>query len=354
MLNRRGMLGAIAGAGILAAATGAARATTPGAPARAASERVKPRAMPNGGVVAVLAPASPAFRRSDILRGQAVWAGAGYRVRVDENVFWTDGYLAGAPEARAKALQAAFLDPDVDAIQVAGGGFGSTQLIPFLDFDAIRRHPKPFIGRSDITALHLALDRLAGLTTFYGPGLVSVAAPNGSKFTEEGLLRAMSQNAPLGTLPRHPADAFLLTVTEGRVTGELKGGCLWPMCKAIGTPWAPKLDGAILFIEEVDEPPWSIDAHLTHLLQAGLLNRVAGIVIGRMVNCDWSPERPEYPSNLSLDEVIQRRLGPLGVPCLYGIPVGHEQDTLTIPLGVTATLDATRQTLEVRETAFAD
>ncbi len=342
------LAGAAAIAGTCRASDAGGRSTRP-----AAAGILKPRRLPSGGTIAVPAPASPAFLRSEILRGQAVWMQAGYRVRVLDQVYETDGYLAGAPRDRARALQECFRDPGIDAIHVAGGGYGATQLIPSLDFDIIASHPKPFIGRSDITALHLALARYCGLVTLYGPGLVSVASPNGSSFSETGLLRAATDPSPLGLLPRHPSDPFLFTITGGTASGPLRGGCLWPLCKTVGTDWAPQLDGAILFLEETDEPPWSIDAHLTHLIQAGLLDRVAGIVIGRMVNCNWSASRPEYPSNLSLEDVLLRRLGPLGVPCLYGIPVGHEHDTLTIPLGVRATLDATAQTLTFEESAFA-
>lgn len=348
-MDRRTFLGAV-GVGAAAVAALPAAGGDPG-PARRRALR-KGAALEPGAIIGVVAPASTPMRRSDLARGQAFWESRGFRVRVEPQTLERDGYLAGPAARRAEVLQALFADPAVAAVHVAGGGFGSTQLIPHLDFERIARTPKAFIGRSDITALHLALQRQAGLVTFYGPGLASVAPPTGSRFAEEGLLRALTTRGPLGRLPPHPDDAFVQTVRGGRASGPLLGGCLWPLGKAVGTPWAPDLDGAIFFFEETDEPPWSIDAHLTHLEQAGVLERVAGVVVGRMVNCDWSASRPEYPSNLTLDEVLERHFAHRAIPCLYGLPVGHEPQTLTLPLGVQATLDASAGTLTLDEAAL--
>jgi muramoyltetrapeptide carboxypeptidase len=309
----------------------------------------KSKALPAGGTIGVIAPASSAHARSSVLRGVRSWESAGYRVKVSPQAYATDGYLAGSEAQRAQALMEMFTAPDVDAIQVVHGGFGSSKIIPLLDFQRIRQHPKPLIGRSDITALHLAFARLAGLVTFYGPGLADMVAPRGSEFTASAARRAVTSTDALGTLPVHPSDPFLMSIRGGRVTAPLVGGCLWPLCKTIGTPWQPDLRGKVLFVEEVGEPPWSIDAHLTHLSQARVLDGVAGIVIGRLKNCDWSEERPECPSNLALDEVLERHLAPLGVPVLHGVPIGHEADTLTIPLGVQVTLDADAVTLSIDE-----
>jgi len=344
-MERRTFLG-------LAAVAGAASwPRSPGAEAAAPRLR-KPRRLPQGGTIGVVAPASTPFRLSDLLRGKASWEARGFRVRIDEQTFQRDGYLAGTAATRAAALMALFEDPSIDAIQTACGGFGSTQIIPHLDFDRIARQAKPFVGRSDITAIHLALFHRAGLVTFYGPGMANLSPPAGSAFAEAGLQRALTVPQALGRLPHHPDDPFVRTICAGRASGPLLGGCLWPLCKAIGTPWAPRLQSAIFFFEETDEPPWSIDAHLTHLEQAGVLEEVAGVVIGRMVNCEWSPARPEYPSNLSLDEVLDRHFGRRGVPCLWGLPVGHEAQTLTLPLGVRVTLDASAGTLEFDEPAL--
>ncbi len=304
----------------------------------------KPPVLPPGGTVGVVAPASPIHARSDLLRGTRRWEAAGFKVKISPQVFAQDGFLAGSDEARAEALMAMFADPQIDAVQVVHGGYGSTKIIQHLDFNIIQRNPKPFVGRSDITALHLAMARHAGLVTFYGPGLADMAAPRGSEFTAAAVQHALTTCDALGPLPLHPQDGFLRALAPGQVTAPVAGGCLWPLCKSIGTPWQPDLRDKVFFFEEVGEPPWSMDAHLTHLTQAGVLDGVAGVVIGRLKHCEWSEGRPEYPSNLSLDEVLDRHFAHRGVPVLHGIPVGHEADTLTIPLGVAVTLETDAET----------
>jgi len=309
------------------------------------------RPLAPGTLNGVVAPAAPVQNRSAVLRGTRFWEERGFRVTLAPGLSEKSGYFAGAAAERAATLNAMFADPEVGAIHTLWGGYGSTQLIPFLDWNAIRANPKPFIGRSDITSLHLALTHFAGMVSFYGPGLAHVAPAEASTFAQEGLIKALTQKAPLGPLPRHPKDGFLRVLTPGRATAPLAGGCLWPLCKSIGTPWQPDLRGKIFFWEEIGEPPWSIDAHLTHLKQAGVLEGIAGVVIGRLVDCEWSAKRAEMPSEFALEEVLEAHFLELDVPVLYGVPVGHENDALTLPLGVRATIDG--EHLSIDESAFA-
>lgn len=309
------------------------------------------RSLPAGGTVGVVAPAAPVRNSSDVQRGCAFWDSHGFRVKLSPRLFDKTGYFAGDARERAADLQAMFCDPQVDAVQSLWGGYGSTQMIPHINWDVIATHPKPFIGRSDITSLHLAFARYTKMPTFYGPGLAQVAPAESSLFTQENLLKALTRKEPLGTLPRHPKDNFVQVISGGRAQGKLAGGCLWPLCKSIGTDWQPDLFGKIVFLEEVAEQPWSIDAHLTHLQQAGLLDNVAGIVIGRLVDCEWSNVKASMPSEFALEEVLESRLAHLGVPVLYRLPCGHESDTLTLPLGVDATIDG--DSLSLDTSAFA-
>jgi muramoyltetrapeptide carboxypeptidase len=297
------------------------------------------RPIGKGATIGIVAPAAPVLNRSDVLRGIEFWREHGVKTKLACKLFERHGYHTGPAEARAAALNAFFAAPDVDAIQVVWGGFGSTELIPHLDWDLIRANPKPLVGRSDVTALHLAFARFAGYSTFYGPGLVNAAPAEPSAFTQSGLVAALTRVEPLGTLPRHPKDGFTRMLSPGRAAGRLAGGCLWPLCKAIGTPWQADLEGKIFFFEEIGEPPWSIDAHLTHLKQSGVLDGIVGVVIGRMVDCEWSPARAVMPADVPLEDVLEAHFGGLDIPVLYGLPIGHEPDTLTIPLGVQAVLE---------------
>ena len=305
----------------------------------------------DGGVIGVPAPASPFENRSDVLRGVEWWGSKGHRVKLGEGAFDRDDYVAGDPEGRAKDIMAMFLDPEVDVVQCLGGGYGSTQTIPHLDFDAIAEHPKPFVGYSDITALHTALREKAGLATFYGPGLMGVGDKDRGEFSRERLLRVL-KGETTGEVPKDPDDPYTRTIRGGRATAPLVGGCLWLLVQSMGCPWEIDLDGSVLFFEDYDAPPWYVDGMLTQLTQAGKLDGVAGIVVGDMEKCDWRETRPEWPRTKSLEDVLEERLDPLGVPVLYQLPLGHGKHLATIPLGVTATLDADARTLTIDEPAL--
>jgi len=305
----------------------------------------------DGGVIGVPAPASPFENRSDVLRGVEWWGSKGHRVKLGEGVFDRDDYVAGDPEGRAKDIMAMFLDPEVDVVHCLGGGYGSTQTIPHLDFDAIAEHPKPFVGYSDITALHTALREKAGLATFYGPGLMGVGDKDRGEFSRERLLRVL-KGETTGEVPKDPDDPYTRTIRGGRATAPLVGGCLWLLVQSMGCPWEIDLDGSVLFFEDYDAPPWYVDGMLTQLTQAGKLDGVAGVVVGDMEKCDWRETRPEWPRTKSLEDVLEERLDPLGVPVLYQLPLGHGKHLATIPLGVTATLDADARTLTIDEPAL--
>jgi len=302
--------------------------------------------LPAGGTVGVCAPSGPYFNRSDVLRGVEWWEAKGYRVVVTDGVWAQEDYVAGRAEDRAADLNGLFADPDVDVIQVLWGGTGAMDVLPHLDYELIAGHPKALMGFSDITNLHIALRQDAGLATFHGPGLGSMGIPERTAFTFDSALAAFTEGAA-GIVPRDPDDPYVRTIAPGSATGPVVGGNLFTFVHLIGTPWDPVLDGSILFFEEVDEPPYVIEIHLRQLRLAGKLDGVRGVVVGEMKNCDWSVERPETPRTRSLEDVLERCLGPLGVPVLYKLPLGHGKHLATIPLGVTGTLDADARTLEV-------
>ena len=309
------------------------------------------RLLPEGGCIGVPAPASPWENRSDLLRGVEWWRARGYRVKLADGIEARDAYVAGDPKSRARDLEAMFIDPEVDVVQCLTGGFGSMQLVPHLDFDLIAEHPKAFCGYSDITALHVALRQRAGLATLYGPHLMTMGWTGASDFTRDRLLAVLTGGGA-GAVPGDPDDPYLRPIRGGRATGPLAGGDLWLLLQTMGTPWEVELEGAILFFEDVDAPPWYVDGMLTQLAQAGKLAGVAGVAVGKMKRCDWSEHRPEWPRTKSLEQVLEEHLEPLGVPVLYLLPVGHAKHLATLPLGLTATLDADARTLTVEQPAL--
>jgi muramoyltetrapeptide carboxypeptidase len=300
--------------------------------------------LPAGGTIGVPAPASPYVNRSDVLRGVEWWESHGYRVKLAPGVFDRDDYVAGDAARRGADLTAMFVDREVDVVHCLQGGFGSAQAIPFVDFEAVAASPKPFVGFSDITALHVALRRRTGLATFYGPGLAGVGDPETTTFTRERLL-AVLRGEGGGRVPPNPDDPYTRTLRGGSVTAPLVGGCLWLLLHTMGTPWEVELEGAIFFFEDYDAPPWHVDGMLTQLGHAGKLETVRGVVVGDMEGCDWRENRPEWPRTRSIEDVLEHHLEPLGVPVLYKLPLGHGKHLATIPLGVTATLDADARTL---------
>jgi muramoyltetrapeptide carboxypeptidase len=313
----------------------------------AASRFGKP--LPDGGTIGVASPATGVFRRSEVERGVEWWESHGYRVRLAESVFARDDWVAGTPEQRARDLEALFADAEVDAVQCLRGGYGSAQLIPLLDFDVVTANPKPFVGYSDITALHESIRQRSGLATFYGPGLASVGRPEAAAFTREQLLARL--RGATGDVPRSPDDPYVRSISGGRVTAPLVGGCLWLLQHTMGTPWEFRADGAILFFEDVNAAAWQIDGMLIQLGAAGKLDGVAGVVVGEIAKSEFPDVRSGFPRVKSIEEVLEHRLGPLGVPVLYGLPLGHGTHLATLPLGVTCTLDADARTLTVDEPA---
>jgi muramoyltetrapeptide carboxypeptidase len=304
--------------------------------------------LPEGGTIGVCAPSGPYYNASDVFRPTEWWESKGYRVKLLDGVWAKDDYEAGPPEKRAEDLHTLFTDPEVDVIQVLWGGTGAIRVLPHLDFELIAANPKALMGYSDITNLHVALRQGAGLATLHGPGLGSMGYPDRTSFTWDSA-RAAFRDGAAGPVPDDPDDPYRRTIVGGRATGPIVGGNLFTFVHLMGTPWEPVFEGAILFFEEVHEPAYVIEIHLDQLRLAGKLNRVAGVVVGELKDCDWSERRPEAPRNRSIEDVLERCLAPLGVPVLYQLPLGHGKHLASIPLGVPATLDADARTLTIDE-----
>lgn len=287
---------------------------------------------------------------AEVERGIAWWESKGYRVKLARGALERDDWHAGSPAVRARDLQESFADPEIDAIQCMRGGYGSAQVIPLLDFEAIASTPKAFVGSSDITALHAALLRFSGLATFYGPGLTSFGNPGVPELTGRRLLEVLGGDGT-GPVPHDPERLNVTAIEGGKASGRLVGGCLSDLIYTIGTPWEPELDGAILFFEEVGRAPIQIDRALLYLEQIGKLEGVRGVVVGELAGCEWH-EWTSAPRSKTLEEVLAGRLGGLGVPVLFGLPLGHGASLATLPLGVEATVDADALRLTIDEPAL--
>ncbi len=317
---------------------------------------IRPPALRPGDTIAFVAPAGPLDRKRMELARRRLEA-RGFKVRMPADLFRTRGYLAGDDRTRAAELMAAFRDPNVRAVFPGTGGYGAMRILDLLDYDAIRAHPKILIGFSDITALHLAINRKAGLVTFHTPvpmwglGSEENLDPFAAKVFWRALLR--SQYLDRRGQPRSPGWEYVLpadappikTLVPGVARGRLTGGNLSLIVALIGTEYEIDTDGAILFLEDVGERPYRIDRYLCQLRLAGKFDHLAGVILGQFTKC--KPKRDE-PS-LTLEQVFQDYFGGLGVPVIENFPVGHVRRNATLPYGVMVELDARARRVRVLE-----
>lgn len=275
----------------------------------------------SGDCVGVVAPASHLPRADEgyLKQGIEIVKGMGFEVRYSPKLLARRHlYFAGRDEERGHELMSMFRDPDVKGILCARGGYGAQRVIPYLDPDTIRRHPKPLVGCSDITVLLIYLWRCCFTPIFHGPNIATRQFVQGGEEMHNALKNALIQGLAHDRIPCHP-------LRKGEAEGELIGGCLSSLVTTIGTDYEPELSGRILFLEDVNEPPYRIDRMLTHLGSAGLLDGVKGVIFGQMPGCDMD-------DGLLADAILDA-LSPFKGPILIGFPSGHGERNITIPLG---------------------
>ncbi|MBY0551419.1 MAG: LD-carboxypeptidase [Candidatus Obscuribacterales bacterium] len=300
-------------------------------------ERLKP-----GDTIAVIAPAS--FVDDNRIAGaKAVIESRGYQAQISANLKDSYGYLAGScDQARADAFMNAFADQNVRGIICARGGYGTMRILPLIDWTAVRKNPKFFCGFSDITALHSALHKEAGMMTYHGGPMPRRENTIADDWNDNSFWQAAESGPSVGIVAGVPNGPPVETLVGGQATGVLEGGNLTLLAALCGTRWQIDLHGKILLVEDISEAPYRIDRSLTQMLLSGALDGVAGIVFGHSPTC----ERGADDEGFTLREVILDRLGIFGVPLIYGFPCGHSDFRATIPLGRTVNLDANAGTLE--------
>lgn len=312
---------------------------------------VLPKALKPGARVALVSPASPALEPEANEAGAEIIRSLGFVPVLMPNAQKATKYLAGSDEERVKDLNDAFRDPAIDAVWCLRGGYGSPRILPFIDYEAVRRNPKPFIGYSDITAPLNALHRLTGLVTFHGPN----ASENMSPYSLRELKKVLYTPEAAGVIAQ--ADPFtpvegqvdkenrLRRIAPGKVRGPLVGGNISVLSTLIGTPFEPEWKGRILFLEEIGEEPYRIDRYLTQFVLTGKLSQCAGIVAGKFRDCGLREGNSSMSGSWTWQQVVADRLGNLGIPLLVGLSFGHVTDKATLPLGVMAELDVSAGTL---------
>jgi muramoyltetrapeptide carboxypeptidase len=302
-------------------------------------------------VIAVPTPASPLLDLSYLESGFAWLESNGFRARLTAHANIGDSFKAGPPETRAADLNAAFADPEIAAVCPLAGGHAAAGVLPYLDYELIATHPKPFVAFSELTVLHAPLLQNAGIVTFYGPMVSALGVI--AEDAQAAWLRAITSTDPLGVLDSDGTPAR--TIVPGVAEGELVGGTLSLVDTLLGTPFELDTRDKILLLEDIGEEPPRVDRFLTHLLNAGALEQCAGIWLGDFRHCVPREGRPLFAgNNLTVEELFDELIRPLGIPTIHGLRVGHGRDALTIPLGVRTRLDADAGRVEFLEPALVD
>ena len=293
-----------------------------------------PKPLFKGARVALIAPSGPARPERHEATCQAV-RDLGLEPVAFPSCLSRYGYLAGTDEVRARDVNEAFADDSIDGVLCIRGGYGGNRILPLLDLDLIRAHPKYFSGYSDVTALSIAFNQYCGFVTYHTmmPS-TEYNNPDVDGYSMEWLRRALfgELKGPVQNPPDHP----MRTLSGGRTEGRLTGGNLSLVAASLGGPWEIDTRGKILFLEDVTEKPYRIDSYLTALRNAGKLDECAGVVLGYWTDC--KAEEPE--KSLTLEQVFRDIIVPAGKPCVMDLCCGHQRPTCSLPLGGMARLDA--------------
>ncbi|HHJ53181.1 MAG TPA: LD-carboxypeptidase [Caldithrix abyssi] len=317
-------------------------------------EIILPPKLNPGDTVGLITPASPLFEaHRTLIEAHEKLANLGFKTKVGKNIFKKYGYLAGTVQERVEDLHDMFADPEVKAIMTVRGGYGSAQLLPYINYDLIRKNPKILVGYSDITALLVGIHEKTGLVTFHGP----VAVSTFTDFTRKYFLKVLTQAQPVGEIEDAPYEENLQTSNRvwtyrsGKAEGRLMGGNLTLLQMTLGTPYEFDSDDRILFFEEVSEEPYDLDRMLTHFKLAGKFDRCRGVVFDKLSSVKPADYKPGFNSSLSVEEVIDNIFKDYDFPVCVGLSLGHIANKPTMPLGIKVRLDADSGRISLLEKA---
>lgn len=270
----------------------------------------------------------------------------GYEVKVAANAKNQYGYLAGTDQERATDLNAMFSDDSVDAILPFRGGWGCNRILHLIDYQNIQANPKIIVGFSDITTLLLAIYAKTGLVTFHGPVGKSDWTDYTTKYFREVLSYRERKTLQIPNDSLCKDCSNLSVITPGKATGKLLGGNLSVLTAMMGSNYLPEWDGNILFLEDIGEDVYRIDRMLTQLKLNGVLEKVSGIIFGQCASCE-----PSHSYSLSLEQVYEDHIKPLGIPAFSGAMFGHIENTLTLPVGIEVEMKAENGSILLKEAA---
>ena len=310
----------------------------------------KPAKLSKGDAVGIISSGFRILQDVDLQYGIERLAALGLTVKPGQAILKQHGYFAGTDLERAADINQMFADPQIKAIFQLRGGFGSARLLDLLDYELIAKNPKIFIGMSDTTALLLAIYHKTGLVTFHGPN----AGREWPAFTQEYVQALLFASQPVTLKNPEPKTDDLISIEDriqvirpGQAVGRLIGGNLAVLTSIIGSSYLPDFQNAILFIEEVNEAPYKIDRMLTQLKLAGILDKLAGIIVGKCINCTPNHPGSTYGSFHTL-QVLHDHIFPLNIPAWYGAMISHEKRMFTLPIGQDVTIDAQSGSISIK------
>lgn len=323
---------------------------TPNSFAQAPQKAIKPQRLRPGDLLALVSPSGASATRFEVTLVKESLEALGFKVKFANHLFDRYGYLGGTDEVRAADFLAQFADTSVAGVMALRGGWGCARILPLLDYELIQKNPKVFIGYSDITALLLALQAKTGLVCFHGP----IGFDPWNAFTVDYFKKVLMEAVPVAMQnPTEVGDHLtqvenrVQTIVPGSAVGVLKGGCLSIISTLLGTEYVPSWKDSILFVEDVEEEVYRIDRMLTHLKLAGVLRQAKGVIFGKCTDCN--PDQ-DYGS-LTLEQVLDDHIKPLGVPAWYGSMIGHLPMKFTVPLGIEAKIDSEKGLIQLLEPA---
>ncbi|WP_337043258.1 S66 peptidase family protein [Emticicia sp. 17c] len=312
---------------------------------------LKPAALKPGDTIGLVCPAYSAFIKEDVQVAIESLEALGFKVKKGKHIFDRYGYLAGKDEDRAADINQMFADKSVNGIMAMHGGWGCARILPLLDYKTIQRNPKVFIGYSDITALLIGIYSQTGLVTFHGP----VGSSSWNSFSVDNFKSMLIDAQPVRmTNPVKKGDNLtqvedrIYTINVGKAKGRLLGGNLTVLSHLLGSPYVPDFKNSILFLEDVGEDIYRVDRMITQLKIAGILNQISGFVFGKCTDCP--PSKGGFGS-LTMEDIFEDHIKPLQKPAFSGAMIGHIKDKFTVPVGLEATIDAEKGSIELSEAA---
>jgi muramoyltetrapeptide carboxypeptidase len=304
---------------------------------------IKPERLKKGDMVGLITTSYPVSQQI-IDKSVKYFEDLGLRVKVSKHAADSIGYMAGTPEDRANDLMDMFLDPNIKAIFINGGGRNACQLLPLLDYHKIKRNPKIFMALSNPSIIANAITAKTDIITFHGPTGYLFGEAGITEFTEQCMKEVIIDGKLIGKV-KNISNVELLK-KGGIAKGKLFGGHLLTNRALIGTEYAPDWHNVILFLEDCFEELHDFDDHLMHFKLAGIFDKISGLVIGR-------PEGVEeklYPSTKeTMQDIILRICRGYSFPILYGLDIGHTNDKVTLPIGAIAEIDQSNSSLIITE-----